>query len=316
MKLLENRAIDSSRQCNIISFISAGTFSSGNGGAVEISTNQLLITDGGTVASTTGGIGEGGNIVVHADNIDIIGINPTRFAPSTVAASSFSAGSAGNLTINTSRLRLKDGGVVNSSCLSIGNAGNVTINTAESIEVTGVASNSQPSFISSSITIASETIRNIFGLPSVLNGLAGNITIKTKLLNLSKKGIVNAGNEGTGDGGVIQIEANSIHLDEGRITAATASGDSGRIILKVENLDLIDNSCIATDVAAGSGNSGSIDIDAHTLNIQNNSKINADASQGRGGNINIAAQSILRSADSCISASSQSGIHGKVEIDT
>ena len=317
VQLLKNEAANPARQGDIISFISAGTFASGNAGSVQVSTNHLLITDGGSVSSTTSGTGKGSNITVNADFIQIIGVKPERFAPSTIASAAFNVGDAGSVIVNTSQLQLKDGGVVNSTSLASGNAGSVTINARDFIEVTGKASNSQSSFISSSVNFANEFVQRILRLSSGPPiGSGGNVTINTPILNVNQGGLITVGNEGLGNAGKLDINANSINLsDSGSITSAAKSGEGGNISLHSQNLQLRHNSNI-TATAGNRGNGGNITINAATLVGLENSEISANAFEGRGGNITINTQGLFFSPDSQITATSERGVNGTLHINT
>jgi hypothetical protein len=59
-----------------------------------------------------------------------------------------------------------------------------------------------------------------------------------------------------------------------------------------------------------------VDIIGSKLVILNRSAIQADANAGQGGNINIQTDTIVQSADSIITATSQSNVDGQVRIDT
>ncbi|NJO94193.1 MAG: hypothetical protein HC820_07275 [Hydrococcus sp. RM1_1_31] len=113
---------------SVTSSIVAATFGIGNSGHNTLSTGRLTNSGGGTVASATFGTGKGGNLRVNAtDSIEIVGVEPKLFAPSGLIASTFNAGDAGNVALDTSKLIVRDGGRVDASTFATGNAGNVTI---------------------------------------------------------------------------------------------------------------------------------------------------------------------------------------------
>ena len=279
VQLLSNTSVNPARKGFIVSGINATTYAAGDAGSIQLSTKQLRVTDGGTVASSTIGTGAGGEVTVNADAIELIGIKPERErkTASTISASSVSTGHAGSVTINASQLRLKDGGTVSSSSFATGSAGSVTINVSESVEVSGKTNDITSSIRSSVVPISSEAAQNRLGLYSIPSGSSGEVIINTKLLNINQGGLVSVSNEGTGNAGNVKINANSINLDDfGSITAATASGNGGNITLDAEQLQLGANS----NITATAGNNG------------------------KGGNITITAKSLLCSPDSQIPASS------------
>ena len=70
-------------------------------------------------------------------------------------------------------------------------------------------------------------------------------------------------NQGTGNAGNLEINADTLFLNEGEISASTISGEGGNIFLNAENLELLDRSQISAN-AGGSGDGGNITIDSDT----------------------------------------------------
>jgi len=299
--------------------IVASTLSSGNAGDIEVSTGQLTVMDGGTVISaTTFGTGFGGNVSVNAqESVAVIGADPRLLSASLVSSSTLGNKAAGNLTINTPRLVIRDGGRVDSSTLASGAAGNVTVNAPDSVEVSGKLPGSvNPSLIISSANTVDSVIQKLVGLPPVPSGTSGDVQINTNRLSVTDGAQVTVRNDGTGHAGTMRISAGSIFLDnQGGLTGSTASGEGGNISLQAHDLRLRHNSSITT-TAGGSGNGGNITLNIDTLVALENSLLTANAFKGRGGNIRITAQGLFRSPDSEIKASSELGTNGTVQINT
>jgi filamentous hemagglutinin family protein len=282
----------------VVSVITASTFSNGSGGNITVSTGRLSVLDGGFVSSSTLGKGSGGNLSVTAnESIELNGVNPVNLTPSSLGASTISDGNAGNLTINTQRLVLRDGGRVDASTGASGMAGSVTVNATESVEVRGTVPGSlNPSLIISSANIVDESLRRIFGLPDRPSGNSGNVTINTPRLSVTDGAQVTVRNDGTGEAGILTINAQSIFLNnKGGITASTASGRGGEITLNVnDSLQLRHNSLISAE-AGGEQTGGNIRINAGAIASvpEENSDITASAPQGTGGRVTINAQGIF-----------------------
>jgi large exoprotein involved in heme utilization and adhesion len=88
----------------------------GAAGNLTIKTGELIALDGGQVSASTFGTGQGGDLTIDANKIEVIGASGT---PGNVIASSIVAetrenatGAAGNLTIKTGELIALDGGQV------------------------------------------------------------------------------------------------------------------------------------------------------------------------------------------------------------
>ncbi|MFB2970569.1 filamentous hemagglutinin N-terminal domain-containing protein [Aerosakkonema sp. BLCC-F183] len=295
--------------------IDSFNYNVGRGGNIWVDTKQLTLQNGGAIPSVAFGSGTGGDIQINApDLLELGGENPLNFTPTGIGMSSF-RGNTGQLTINTSRLIVRDGANVSAATQSPGNAGNLTIDATSSIEVSGVgAISGQPSKISAGATVLTPTFQQIFGLPPFPTGNTGDLIIKTPQLQISNGGIVGVSHEGVGNAGNLQINANSILLDRaGTIAAATNSGEGGSMNLQTNTL-LARNGSSVTATAGGSGNGGNMTIASAIVVGLENSDITANALQGNGGNIQITTQGIFLSADSNITASSQLGISGNVSI--
>jgi len=307
---------------SVSSFIGTATFGSGDSGNTTVSTGRLTATLGGIIVSTTYGTGQGGNLNVNAtDSVEIIGVEPKLFVPSALLTTTVIAGNAGNLTVNTPRLIVRDGGRVDASTFGSGSAGNVIINAFEFVEVKGTVPGSiNSSLIGSSANIVDESLQQSFGVPAVPSGAAQNVTINTGQLRVTDGGQVTVRNQGSGNAGNARINARSIFLDNGgSITGATQSGEGGNIILETGSLQMRHGSQISAQ-AGGTGNGGNITITgnspADSVVLLENSKITANAFEGRGGNIQISTQGLFRCPECQISATSQLGLDGAVQFIT
>jgi filamentous hemagglutinin family protein len=306
---------------NTFSTISSTTLSAGVGANVTVSTPNLLVANGAVVGSITTGNGAGGNLMINADSIQIIGNN----TPGVTALSTASlvAGNAGNLTINTHNLIVNSSGAVTSSSVGRGNAGDITINASESIDVTGNLPKAEtPSQIRSTVKNPSAFAQRFFNIPAIPQGKGGNININTPSLKINDDASVTATNQGIGDSGTININAESVLLArKGGITASTTSGEGGNISLKLQNLLLMRNNSLIDTEATVTGNGGNITINSPIIVGLENSDIIANAVQGNGGNIDITTQGIFGlkfrnelTSENDITASSQFGINGTVDI--
>ena len=84
----------------------------GNGGDINITTNDLSFDDGGFLATETDGLGNGGNLTIIATGDIILQGEDADAFPSSIATESedSATGDGGNLTIRADRLLLMDGG--------------------------------------------------------------------------------------------------------------------------------------------------------------------------------------------------------------
>ncbi|MBE9039452.1 S-layer family protein [Oscillatoriales cyanobacterium LEGE 11467] len=315
--LLAGFSLDLNGEPFISNILTLSNRNSGKLGDIRVSTRQLTIRDGGLVTSFSFGTGDGGNVEVNAtESIELFGFNP-NFSGSSLSTTSLNAGNAGDVLVNTTRLTLRDGGRVDASSIATGNAGNVTVNTSEFVEVRGTVPNPQlitPSLIGSAANIPDPALQEFLGLPPIPSGSPGNVTINTLELRVNDGALVTVQNDGTGNAGKLSIRAGSIFLDDGGITATTASGEGGNLSVQVRNSLQLRNGSQINSEAGGTGNGGNITLDTDTLALLEASRINANAFEGTGGNIAINTQGIFVSPDSAITASSQLGVDGIVQI--
>ena len=328
-------------------FVPGGLFSqtqgTGAGGNLLISTESLIVRDGAEVSATTSGTGDAGDVTVRASEVELVGValstdgqfiandRGLSFPSGLFAGTDIgSTGAGGTLRVETNRLSLRDGAVVQTSALGAGDAGDLIVQATDSVEVIGTfADNRFPT----SLLAVSGGIPGVGGVVDA-TGRAGNLTLETGKLTVQDGGTVAVSSlnpNSDARAGDLQITAQTIQLDNrGKLTAATASGDGGNMTLQVQDLLLLRrNGEISTTAGIGGagGNGGNITIDAKDGFIvavpSENSDITANAFTGNGGNIQITVQGIFGTQfredltpKSDITASSQFGVNGVVVINT
>jgi filamentous hemagglutinin family protein len=296
------------------SIMSTGTVGKGNAGNLLLNTKYLLLQDGGIISTDTINEGNAGRLIVNAtESVQAIGVSANN-SPSGLFTETAGKGKAGDLRLNTRQLSLQDGARISTRTQGEGNGGILTINASESIQLSGVrASNSSPTRITSEALGAGDAkILNIF----------------TKNLLVENGAAITVDSRGSGIGGQIFLEANSLTLNNGTIFAETASTDGGNLNLDVQDLLLLRNgSQISTTAgtAQAGGDGGRIFIDAGSIVAipDENSDITANAFEGDGGQVFINTESIFGidfrqqlTPLSDITASSQAGRQGEVIINT
>ncbi|AFZ56323.1 S-layer family protein [Anabaena cylindrica FACHB-243] len=292
----------------------------GTAGDISINSNSLLVSDGAALSSVTFGSGSSGEVKINTDDTIVRGDNPAGLY-SNISSITNGTGSAKTLILDTKRLQLLDGGVIAGTSFFMGNGGDIQVNATESIQISGRSQVNQSSINSSTLKLE-PLLRELFGLPDILSANAGNVRITTPNLILTDGGTVSVTNQGSGNGGSLNITADRIQLkNQGLIQAQTASGNGGDISLQVGNLLLMRDRSNITVTAGGAGDGGNIQIATPILAGLQDSDIIANAVRGRGGNIQIAAQGIIGlqdrpqiTAENDITASSQFGVSGTVDI--
>lgn len=294
--------------------LAATTSGDGDGGNLSIRTRSLEIRDGGLAIASTFWTGQGGTLAVKADSIDISGTTADGNLASGLGVESYGAGDGGDLTIETRRLRIRDRGGVGVSTFGSGNGGNLEIDASELIDLAGAsADKKRRSFIAA-------------GAGETSTGKGGSLFLSAGKLLVRDGAEVTVSNDGSGDAGNLEIDAGSIQLDtQGRVVAATTSGEGGNIRIRSKGLLLLRRNSLISATAGGTGNGGNLDINAQFVVAipQENSDIIANAFQGRGGNIDITTLGIFGlefrpqlTPLSDITASSEFGLAGVVTLNT
>ena len=151
---------------------------------------------------------------------------------------------------------------------------------------------------------------------------AGNLSLKSPQILLQNGAGLEVDSIGTGLGGNIQVKGDRLQLkNQAFITAETLSSQGGNIDIALnEWLGLSGGSRISTTAgtAQQGGNGGDITIAVPLIIAlpSTDNQIIANAFSGKGGNIQIQTQSILGNPFLTISASSNLGVDGVVNIES
>jgi hypothetical protein len=172
------------------------------------------------------------------------------------------------------------------------------------------------------VTVAANNL-TVEGGAQIANSTAGsgkggdvNITVASDIILPDPGPQITAQSTDSGDAGSITVSARRLLMSNGgaiSTEAATSTASGGNITLHVRDLLYLTSSEITTSVKGETGNGGNITIDPQLV-ILNHSSIIAEAIEGHGGNITITASEFIPSSDSIISATSELGISGTVEI--
>lgn len=308
----------------IVSNILSTTFGQGKAGNLSVTSRQINVLAGGYLGSLTFSAGQGGNASIQADAISVSGAAPFPIPSGITASTLGDGGNSGNLVINTRILSLTNSGYVSTASIVKGSAGNLVVNASESIEIGGTyALGLNQSSISSTLAYPTLAYAQAFGLTGTPSGAAGSVTVNTPSLRLYNGGTITTSNEVSGDAGTIHVIADSIRLNQGAsIVAFTSNGAGGNINIQAQNLILQHGSLISA-TAGGLGEGGNVSIQSPIIGGFENSDITANAINGRGGNVDITTQGLFGlkyrsqlTPDSDITASSQYGINGTVQVNS
>lgn len=235
----------------------------GNGGTMQLQANNIQLTDGAALFASTWESGQGGHIVLNAEeNIDISGTT-SQGVGSQIGVNSrgeeANAGNGGSIQLNAQSIFISDGAQIGSITTSAGDGGQLAIK-SQTLTMTGDAQR-----------IDGKIIPTRLNANATSSGQGGSITIETNELNLQDGAQIAASSLGTGNGGSVSIQTENLTVSGmgqtgiGSSIAANAAGT-------------IDN--------AGSG--GNINITADNITVQDGGQFTSSVlGTGQGGNISI-----------------------------
>jgi len=201
-------------------FVSADAVGNGNAGDLEIATRQLTVQNGSRIGVSTGSAGNAGNLNINASEfVEVAGKSNNGQTASGLFAQgeTGSTGKAGDLTIATGKLIIRDGGQVTVSNQGLGDAGNINIK-------------SDTVLMSNQGQIVAATA----------SGEGGNINLQLGSLLLMRHNSqisTTAGNNG--NGGNININAPfivGVPKENSDITANAFLGSGGRIQITTQGI--------------------------------------------------------------------------------
>ena len=307
----------------------------GNGGKIAIDTNTININQA-LINAISFGAGRGGDIQIkNAESIEITGAglatlqknivaqanqDPTifeNFNPDNLRALGIqgilagTAGSegtaAGNVTIDTTNLNVKEGGAITTATTGGGAAGNIAIDTSGLLEVN----------------------EGLISSATVNTGQAGDVKLDTAQLVVEGGGQITASSLAAGNGGSLTIDATEfVELkgtdSSGMIPSSlvvgsqltSGTGDSGNLTLTSPQLTISDGAII-TASTLGTGTGGEIKINAPDFVILINGAEIAVNSQGQGdaGNLTIATNDLTLEQESSLSAETVASDGGDIQLD-
>lgn len=237
------------------SALSSGTLEEGNGGTLRLTTDRLILKDGGEVNSFSRGSGNAGSIIITAsESIEIMGRCDCGTLNSSIRSGALFSISgnrlpptrdAGDIIITTPKLLVKDEGVIGVNNEGPGSAG--------------------------SLIIVAPVIQLIDGgklTAEVQSGQFGNIEINTRNLQLRRGSQITTNAAQTTAGGNIFITTSLLTaLENSDISANSLGGPGGRVRIAAQGIfgtaarrELTPNSDITASSALGPEFDGQIEL--------------------------------------------------------
>jgi len=332
----------------------------GSGGSITLMSESLTIHNGAQISTSTFGDSDGGKISIDAfDFIELSGISDNQGFPSGIFSATLEGeGDGGEINVNAQQLRIFDGAQIATSTFNAGNAGDISLNTSVSVNISGQFELRSGLFSEAfpgangeagNIIVVTDTMSVSDGARVLTStgGAAqgGDLDVTVNRLFLNNGGQLFSGTTSSGSSGNLTINAferfESIgsvveetdtgilqRFPSGAFTQTQNAGNAGDLSINTPFLLVADGAEIAvsSEVPEGTppeilGNAGILSINATDIRVNNEGILNAETFSGEGGNIDINSGDI-RLRNGFISATAglanvpDSGRGGNITIDT
>ncbi|HEY9649818.1 MAG TPA: S-layer family protein, partial [Coleofasciculaceae cyanobacterium] len=304
----------------------------GNAGSMSITTGELAITNGATATVSSTKSGTAGSLDVRARSI---ALNNNA----SLSATNESSPVGGDITLqgidNQQPLETVE---VNNSLISAstqsGTAGNLSVNAAESVLLNGTLADGTEGGLavsatnggnagSLSVTTAELTVQNGASatVSSTGTGTAGSLNVNAQTVALNNQARFSAETAG-GSGGNIELEGlNTLEVNNSLISASTQSGTAGNLSVNATESVLLKGT-LADGTAAGlavsatnGGNAGSLSMTTGNLTVQNGASATVSSTgKGTAGSLNVNAQTVALNNQARLSAETEAGSGGNISL--
>ncbi|RKZ56061.1 MAG: hypothetical protein DRR08_22645 [Candidatus Parabeggiatoa sp. nov. 2] len=302
------------------SIISVATWrsSTGNAGEIVVKAQDVLISDGGVLGSSSFGAGKAGNILLEATGtVTIVGANPAGFSSGINSDSSpmiagIIGGEGGNITIVAERLILKDGGMIAAGSIAADGlqsrqGGNITLQIQGAVELSGVNpyGENAKGFGSGIYTQSHGFIDNA--------GDAGSITLQAGSLLIKDGAVIKSSTNNQAQGGPIKIHVNGTAVITGDASQIQLQEPADSQIEYVKRFPPTDYNQSTSGIYTRSdsqreqaGHGGNIELSADKLILTDKAKIStSSAGGGKAGHILIEVNQLQLDTSAAITSESQ-----------
>ncbi|MDM8543746.1 filamentous hemagglutinin N-terminal domain-containing protein [Desulfococcaceae bacterium HSG9] len=301
--LTENLTVTNQSRINTL------TVGSGRGGDVELNVGYLSVTGDATIGAVSYAGGAAGDIEVNARKG--VTISGYQSFPSNLDTSSYGEGPGGSVEITTDRLSVTHGGMIQIKSYKQGRGGDIELK-AIRMDVTDhgvITTDCQGSGAGGDIVVrARDAVRisdsgrlSAISQSAGYGGDAGDISIDTSgKLTVSDDGVITGGTLGSGRGGNITIDADTMEIDRGYVSSSTrGSGSGGNITVDARRSLTVAGSGTAGEGRFGeyygiyaqtlaSGDGGHITVRTPIMTLTEDAMINGQTyGRGKGGDVTL-----------------------------
>ncbi len=277
-----------------------------NSGAISVNAERVRLLDGGRISTDLLGVfgattGQAGDISVTAtDSLEVLGARLDNFTSAIISSIQNSAdGQGGNITINAGRLNVADGGTISSAISGSptpalagrGTAGNITIR-ADDVQV------SNPVVDSTSQSISGITV----SVGQNATGQGGSIDLNANTVRVFNGGQITSSSEGNGPAGSVNLTANSIDVQgispslvngqylPSAISASSTTNAPAGAVTVTTGALSVRNGAQVTVTNSDTGDAGDLNVTGGTIFLDQVGRLTASTAAGAGGNMTLQLQ--------------------------
>ncbi len=273
--------------------ISSLTTGIGDAGNLNLSSQLLSLSNNSQLQANTNGNGNAGSITIAPINTFA---NPNNKPNNkvkidgsfvSVDVNTKGTGNAGILSITSDSLQVLNGGQISAGVFGKGNGGQITIS-SDTIKLDGRG-----------IILGQDVFSGIFSSTNDnAIGNAGSLDVRTRNLEILNSAVISATTQGLGNAGKIAIRASdAISLNNGSIRSnvgVTGQGDGGNLDIFANTLRLENQSALSASTASAN-RGGNIAVTSNSLEIAGGSQLRTTtSSSGAAGNISLFLTDLLK----------------------
>ena len=273
------------------SSINGRTTASGDAAKVEFISGGSIIFNDSSINGQTTASGDASIVTLISRDGSII------FNNSNLNSQTEGSGKAGNVSVSAGEITVETPGN-----FILKNGSTLSIFTAADGDAIGVT-------ITAGGDVLLDDSRIETGVDETATGNGGSVDVIANNITLNNISTISSSTDGNGDAGTVTTRANqTLSLNKSTIETAvteTGTGNAGNINLQAESINLNNDSIISSSTA-GNGNAGRVTTRANQDISLNNSTIESavqETAMGDGGRVDINAKNIRLNNNSLISSS-------------
>lgn len=278
--------------------VSTSTYWEGSGGDVHVqATRSITVAEGSSIDLRTEAAGSSGDLMLNAGESILIDGFDEFGQTSFVGGPTFGAGDGAAVVMDAPVITVSNGAYIWGSARSTGNGGSITLNGTDSVNLVGTSAEGFSGGIFANATDlgnASDVVINA-GDFNMLD--AAYVFIQTRGPSAAGNLLVNARGDVTVAGTGVLNDPSFI------FTGTSGTGPSGNITINAANMRVADGAQIGT-FAPGPSDAGRIDLNiTHSFTVEGStvddfgnfspSRIDATGRDGDGGHVEITAREIV-----------------------